>query len=354
MTLLKDKIQADIELKNLTTLKIGGAARFFVSAETEEDVVEAVNFADEHDLPIFVLGGGSNVLISDKGFDGLVLQINLRGIEIVKEDGDETIISAKAGEDWDEFVKLCVEKNLAGIECLSGIPGFVGATPIQNVGAYGQEVSETISRVKVFDRKSKEILTLNNSECKFTYRASIFNTTDKNRFVVLQVNYKLQKNGAPKIVYKDLIRFFDGKNPDLKETREAVCRIRAEKAMLVRQDGLDAQSAGSFFKNPFVTKSQFEKIAETAKTLNLGDVPNFTTDDENVKIPAAWLIENSGFHKGFQKGNAGLSTKHTLALTNRGNAKATEIIALKDEIQREVLKTFGIELKTEPVFVGFT
>lgn len=351
--MVKNKIQANVELKDLTTLKIGGAARFFVSTETEEEVVEAVKFADENDLQIFVLGGGSNVLISDKGFDGLVLQINLRGIEVEKEDGDEVIVSAKAGEDWDEFVKFCVEKNLAGIECLSGIPGFVGGTPIQNVGAYGQEVSETITRVKAFDRKSKEILTLNNDECKFTYRASIFNTTDKNRFIVLQVNYKLKKNGDPKIVYKDLIQFFDAKNPDLQETREAVCRIRREKAMLVRQGGLDAQSAGSFFKNPIVSKSQFEKVSETAKKANFGDVPNFKADGENVKIPAAWLIEKSGFHKGFQKGNAGLSTKHTLALTNRGDATAAEIIALKDEIQRKVLEIFGIELKTEPIFVGF-
>lgn len=351
--MLKNKIRENIELKDLTTLKIGGAARFFVSTETAQEVVEAVEFADENDLQIFVLGGGSNVLISDEGFDGLVLQINIKGIEIEKEDGDEVIVSAKAGEDWDEFVKFCVEKNLAGIECLSGIPGFVGGTPIQNVGAYGQEVSETISRVVVFDRKSKEILTLNNEECKFTYRSSLFNTTAKNRFIVLQVNYKLKKNGEPKLVYKDLIQFFDGKNPDLKETREAVCRIRAEKAMLVRQGGLDAQSAGSFFKNPIVSKPQFEKISETAKKLNLGDVPNFKADGENVKIPAAWLIEKSGFHKGFQKGNAGLSTKHTLALTNRSDATAEEIIALKDEIQRKVLQIFGIELKTEPVFVGF-
>lgn len=351
--MLKNKIQENIELKNLTTLKIGGAARFFVSAETENEAVEAVKFADENDLEIFVLGGGSNVLISDKGFDGLVLHVNIKGVEIEKDDGDFVIVAAKAGEDWDEFVEFCVERNLAGVECLSGIPGLVGGTPIQNVGAYGQEVSETVTRVKVFDRKSKEILTLNNSECRFAYRASIFNTTDKNRFIVLQVNYKLKKNGVPKIVYKDLIEFFDGKNPDLKETREAVCKIRAEKAMLVRQGGLDAQSAGSFFKNPLVTKSQFEKISVTAKNLNLGDVPNFAADDDKVKIPAAWLIEKSGFYKGFQKGNAGLSTRHTLALTNRGDAKAWEIIALKDEIQRKVFEIFAVELKTEPVFVGF-
>lgn len=351
--MLKNKIQENIELKNLTTLKIGGAARFFVSAETEDEAVEAVKFADENDLQIFVLGGGSNVLISDKGFDGLVLHVGLKGVEIEKTDGDDVIVSAKAGEDWDEFVDFCVERNLAGIECLSGIPGFVGGTPIQNVGAYGQEISQTITRVRVFDRKSKEILTLNNSECRFAYRASIFNTTDKNRFIVLQVNYKLKKNGAPKIVYKDLIEFFGGKNPDLKETREAVCQIRAEKAMLVRQDGLDAQSAGSFFKNPIVSKAQFETISGAAKKSNFGDVPNFPADDENVKIPAAWLIEKAGFHKGFQKGNAGLSTRHTLAVTNRGDAKASEIIALKDEIQRKVFEVFGIELKTEPVFVGF-
>ena len=351
--MIKNKIRQNIELKDLTTLKIGGAARFFVSAETEEDVVEAVNFASENELEIFVLGGGSNVLVSDKGFDGLVLQINLKGIEIENKNDENVIVTAKAGEDWDEFVAFCVEKNLAGVECLSGIPGFVGGTPIQNVGAYGQEVSETIRAVKVFDRKSQEILTLNNSECKFTYRSSIFNSTDKNRFIVLAVDFDLKKNGSPKIVYKDLIQMFGGEIPDLRETREAVRRIRAEKAMLVRQGGLDSQSAGSFFKNPVVTSAEFERIAEAAKKNGLGDVPNFKTDDGSIKIPAAWLIEKSGFHKGFQKGNVGLSTRHTLALTNRGNASALDIIALKNEIQKRVSDTFGIELQTEPVFIGF-
>ena len=245
-TLIKQKIKENIELKNFTTLKIGGLARFFISAETEQDVVEAVAFAEENELEIFILGGGSNILVSDNGFDGLVLQINLKGIEIENEDGEKVRISAKAGEDWDEFTALCIEKNLAGIECLSGIPGFVGGTPIQNVGAYGQEVSETIKTVRVFDRKSKEILNLNNSDCKFTYRSSIFNTTEKNRFIVLAVIYELVKNGKPKIVYQDLMQIFEGKSPDLRETREAVCRIRAEKAMLVRQGGLDSQSVGSF------------------------------------------------------------------------------------------------------------
>lgn len=352
--MLKTKIRENVELKDLTTLEIGGPARYFVSAETEQEVSEAVAFAVENDLDVFVLGGGSNVLIADEGFDGLALRINLLGIEIENENADGTVVvTAQAGEDWDRFVAFCVERNLAGLECLSGIPGLVGGTPIQNVGAYGQEVSETISAVRVFDRKSGEILTLTNADCKFTYRASLFNTTAPDRFIVLAVSYELKKNGAPKIVYKDLVEFFGDRRPSLAETREAVCRIRAEKAMLVRQGGSDARSAGSFFKNPVVSREKFAEIVEIARNLKIGPVPNFPVDENNVKVPAAWLIEKSGFHKGFQKGNAGLSTRHTLALTNRGNATAREIIELKNEIQKKVLARFGIELKTEPVFVGF-
>lgn len=351
--MIKTKIKENIELKNLTTLKIGGLARFFVSAETVQDVVESVAFAQENDLNLFVLGGGSNVLIADDGFDGLVLHINLKGIEIENENDSNIKVTAQAGEDWDEFVDFCVAKNLAGIECLSGIPGLVGGTPIQNVGAYGQEISETITGVKVFDRKSREILELKNDDCKFTYRSSIFNSSEKNRFIVLSVIYELRKNGTPKIVYKDLLELFEGKTPDLHETRVAVCRIRAEKAMLVRQVGLDSQSAGSFFKNPVVGLKKFAEIVETATKMGIEKVPNFYVDGKNVKVPAAWLIEKAGFQKGFVKGNAGLSTKHTLALTNRGNAKAKDIIELQNEIQKTVKEIFKIELKPEPVFVGF-
>jgi len=342
------KIEEKVLLAPLTTLKIGGTARFFVRAETENQVIEAMNFADENDFPVFVLGGGSNVLIADKGFDGLVLQIALMGIEV-----QENLITAQAGEDWDEFVAFCVKRKLAGIECLSGIPGLVGGTPIQNVGAYGQEVSETIRAVRVYDRKTKEILELNTEECKFTYRTSLFNTTEKNRFIVLAVTYLLTENGKPKIVYKDLLDFFDGKRPSLKQTREAVCEIRAKKAMLVRQGGLDSNSAGSFFKNPIVSNEHFAKIVEIAENTGIQTVPNFPVNENQVKIPAAWLIEQSGFQKGFQKGRAGLSTKHTLALTNRGNATAEEIIELKNEIQSKVIGKFNIELIPEPVFIGF-
>ena len=341
------RIQENVPLASLTTLKIGGAARLCVRAETEDHLIEAFNFAEENGFELFILGGGSNILIADNGFDGLVLQIALKGISV-----EGNLVTAAAGEDWDEFCGFCVENNLAGIECLSGIPGFVGGTPVQNVGAYGQEVSETIVSVRVFDRKSKELLELTNADCKFGYRTSIFNTTDKNRFIVLSVTYKLKPGGKPKIVYKDLREAFGEHKPDLIETRETVRKIRAKKAMLVRQGGSDSNSAGSFFKNPIVEQVKFAEIVETAKKLGIENVPSFIADDSKVKIPAAWLIEKSGFHKGFKKGNAGLSTKHTLALTNRGGATAFEILALKDEIQKKVKEQFDVELIPEPVFVG--
>ncbi len=341
-------LEENVPLAPLTTLKIGGAARFFVRAETENQVTEAFQFAEENEFELFVLGGGSNILIADEGFDGLVLQIALKGISV-----RENLVTAQAGEDWDEFVAFCVGKNLAGIECLSGIPGYVGGTPVQNVGAYGQEVSETIASVRVFDRKTKDLLELSNADCKFSYRTSIFNTTAQDRFIVLAVTFDLPAGGEPKIVYKDLREFFGDRQPNLAETREAVRRIRGEKAMLVRQGGLDANSAGSFFKNPVVSNEKFAEIVEIAKNSGIKNVPGFGVDDKSLKISAAWLIEQSGFHKGYRKGNAGLSTKHTLALTNRGNASASEILDLMVEIQLKVKENFRVELKPEPVFVGF-
>jgi UDP-N-acetylmuramate dehydrogenase len=342
------KIEQNIPLAPLTTLKIGGAARFFVRAETENHVAEAFKFAAENGFDIFILGGGSNVLIADEGFDGLVLQIALKGIAV-----KENLVTAQAGEDWDEFVAFCVERNLAGVECLSGIPGFVGGTPVQNVGAYGQEVSETIVSVRVFDRKSQEILELTNADCKFSYRTSIFNSTDQNRFIVLAVTYALETGGEPKIVYHDLREFFAARRPTLPETRAAVRQIRAAKAMLVRQGGADADSAGSFFKNPVVGGEEFEKIKGIARSFGIENVPSFKAGENAFKIPAAWLIEQSGFHKGFCMGRAGLSTRHTLALTNRGGATAREILVLKSEIQLKVKEKFGLALVPEPVFVGF-
>ncbi len=346
-------IEKDISLSEFTTFKIGGRAGFFASAKSETDVVEALQFANQKDLNIFILGGGSNVLIADEGFDGLVLQITLKGISISQKKNKIVCVAAQAGEDWDEFVKLCVEKNLQGVECLSGIPGFIGGTPVQNVGAYGQEVSETILMVRCFDRKNEKIVELTNADCEFAYRTSLFNTTEKNRYIVLAVTYALKVDGEPKIIYRDLQNYFGDKKPNLKETREAVISIRAKKSMVINPQDPNSRSAGSFFKNPIVTKEKFTEIEKLARLSGTEAVPFFKVDDNKVKIPAAWLIEKTGFHKGFQKGAVGLSTNHTLAIVNLGNAKAADVLALRDEIQTKVNLCFRVELKPEPVFVGF-
>ena len=346
-------IEKNVSLAEFTTFKIGGRAGFFASAGSETEVVEALQFAKQNNLNVFILGGGSNVLIADEGFDGLVLQIALKGISISR--GDEKIVrvTAQAGEDWDEFVKLCVQKNLQGVECLSGIPGWVGGTPVQNVGAYGQEVSETIASVQCFDRESEKVIELTNAECKFAYRTSLFNTIERNRYIVLAATFALRTNGEPKIVYRDLQNYFGDRKPNLRETREAVIKIRAAKSMVIDPQDPNSRSAGSFFKNPIVTKEKFTEIEELAHLSGIEIVPFFTVDNNSVKIPAAWLIEKSGFHKGFQKETVGLSTNHTLAVVNLGNAKAADILALKDEIESKVKHCFQVELKPEPVFVGF-
>ena len=336
-------IQEKISLAPLTTLEVGGTARFFLRAENDQQIIEGFGFASREGLPVFVLGGGSNVLISDKGFTGLVIQIALRGVV-----EDDSTVSAAAGENWDSLVAYCVSEKLAGLECLSGIPGTVGGTPVQNVGAYGQEVSETIVSVRCYDRAKDAIVELTNEQCGFSYRTSIFNTSERDRYVVLAVVYSLTKNGRPKIAYKDLVDHFANRDPSLAETREAVLSIRRLKSMVIDPGDSNRRSAGSFFKNPIVDAEKFESIAERYSS----QVPHFPSSNGNIKIPAAWLIEKAGFHKGFVMGNAGISTKHTLAIINRGGATAAEIIALQSSIQSAVSETFGIELIPEPVFIG--
>jgi UDP-N-acetylmuramate dehydrogenase len=338
-------IQENVPLAPLTTLRVGGPARLFAVAKTEDDVAEAFEYARSHDDPVFVLGGGSNILVSDTGFDGLAIQIALKGIK-----ADGPLLTAAAGEDWDHFVESCIEQQLAGVECLSGIPGFVGGTPVQNVGAYGQEVSETIVSVRCFDRETNEFVDISNNQCKFEYRKSIFNSSELDRYVVLSVTYKLEPGGAAKIAYKDLREIVDGQNPTLKQVREAVLKIRRSKSMVIDANDANSRSAGSFFKNPIVPKVKVDEIVEKFLIPN---VPNFRVNDTEVKIPAAWLIENAGFSKGFVYGNAGISSNHSLAIINRGGANANEIIELKNMIQTAVREKFGIELQPEPIFVGF-
>jgi UDP-N-acetylmuramate dehydrogenase len=300
-------------------------------------------FAEKEDLSVFVLGGGSNVLVSDRGFDGLVIQISLTGTAF---NGPE--VRAAAGENWDRLVESCVERNLGGLECLSGIPGTVGGTPVQNVGAYGQEVSETVISVRCYDRHLKKIVDLSNDECGFSYRRSIFNTSQRDRYVVLSVAYRLHQLGRPKIVYKDLVEEFTMRQPTLKEARAGVLRIRSAKSMVINADDPNRRSAGSFFKNPVVDRWVVDDIQD-----NLGEwVRQFPEPGTKVKIPAAWLIEHAGFYKGYVMGNAGISTNHTLAIINRGGASAAEIVALKDAIQLAVKAKFGLDLVPEPVFIG--
>ncbi len=337
------EIKENISLAPLTTLEIGGPARYFVRAESEEALVEAVEYAAMHTLPLFVLGGGSNILVSDAGFDGLVVQIAIDGI-VSEEDFSFTV---GAGEDWDGFVEHAVDHRFAGVECLSGIPGFVGGTPVQNVGAYGQEVAGTIRSVRCLDRTTDSIVVLDNEACKFTYRRSIFNSTERDRYIVLSVAFDLVPNGEPLLVYKDLVEHFQDRKPSLAEVRQAVLNIRRSKSMVIDAEDPNSRSAGSFFKNPVVERSVLEMIQA-----EFDRVPYFDAGDK-VKIPGAWLIENAGLHKGFRLGNAGISSNHTLALVNSGGATAAEIIALKDLIQQRVAERFAIALETEPIMVGF-
>ena len=348
-------IQKNVPLAPLTTLKVGGPARFFVETRTEEEVHEALGQASLRGLEGFILGGGSNLLVADSGFDGLVVQIALKGIAAqpsvaTATNGEPTIITVQAGEDWDSFVEYCVDRDLAGIECLSGIPGFVGGTPVQNVGAYGQEVSETIVSVRCLDRESLNVVTLSKDDCGFSYRKSIFNSTLRFRFVVLSVTFALKPSGEPKIVYKDLKEHFAGRLPSLAETRAAVLNIRTAKSMVIDPEDPNSRSAGSFFKNPIVERSMLEQIAEAA---SVDAVPHFDVGDDMVKVPAAWLIEQAGFYKGYTMGNAGISANHSLALINRGGASAREIVELKDRIICTVEEMFGMTLIPEPVFIGF-
>jgi UDP-N-acetylmuramate dehydrogenase len=345
-------IKKDFLLAPLTTLEIGGAARFFVEATNETEILAALKFACKNNLKVFILGGGSNLVVSDEGFDGLVIKINLRGVEFT---GDGAVYAA-AGENWDALVEQSVERNLAGIECLSGIPGTAGATPIQNVGAYGQEVSQTIKTVSVLDRADFKIKTLANKDCGFAYRASIFNTTAKDRFVILAVKFQLRPDGSPFLGYKDLQNFFIAcqRKPTLPEVRRAVLEIRRAKSMLIDAKDENRRSVGSFFKNPIVTQPQLAVIEKTARQSNLISddeiVPRFPVA-KNYKIPAAWLIEKSGFRKGFKRGRVGISTRHTLALVNCGGATATEILDFAYEIQERVKNIFNLDLQPEPIFV---
>jgi len=353
-------------LSSFTTLGVGGPARWFAEATDEEEIAEAAAWAAKRSAAIFVLGGGSNLLASDAGFDGLVLRVGLRGIEVaeaadssVPDSTVPVIYSVAAGEEWEHCVQQMVDDGCAGVECLAGIPGTVGGTPVQNVGAYGQEVSSVIDRVRAFDLLEQAFVELPATECGFGYRRSRFNTRDRARYVVTRVDFRLMRGGRPTVRYADLNKALaeeagKGGEPSLADVAAAVRRVRRSKGMLLVDGDPDCKSAGSFFKNPVVTEEQFLQIANVSHMTP----PRFPagTDAQNmalVKVPAAWLIEQAGFSKGFAMGRAGISSRHTLALINRGGATAAEILTLAEQICSTVEGRFGIRLEMEPVMVGF-
>jgi UDP-N-acetylmuramate dehydrogenase len=345
------QIREHVPLAPLTTIGIGGPARYFVRAATVDEIREGIDWARERTLPLFILGGGSNLLIADEGFPGLVVHVDLRGVT-VESSNDFVIVKVAAGEPWDAFVARAAKSGWAGVECLSGIPGSTGATPIQNVGAYGQDVSETIIRVEVLDRTTGRVRTFTNEECRFGYRASLFKNIEKDRYVVLNVTFRLKRGGPAAVRYPELRRYVEEQKialDDLVAVRGAVISIRKRKGMVIDPHDPDTRSDGSFFMNPVLPAADFERFRSTAP-----DAPNFPAEDGTVKLSAAWLIEHAGFQKGFVHGNVGLSSKHTLALINRGGGTAREATELVRMIQDAVRSKFGIEIHPEPNFVGFS
>jgi len=348
------QIRENVLLAPMTTLGVGGPARYFIEARAEAEVIEAVEFARSRRLPLFVLGGGSNLVVADKGFGGLVLKIAITGISRGDTTSGSVIFTAGAGVEWDTLVEQTVAADCAGLECLSGIPGTVGGTPIQNVGAYGQEVSQTIEQMRVLDLQSLAVETMSNADCGFGYRSSIFNTTERGRYIILSVSFSLRRGGSPTLDYPDLRMFFGSSSrvPSLGEVRDAVREIRHRKSMLIVPGDDDARSVGSFFRNPVLPQNAVDQLAARLAASGL-QLPSYPAAEGFRKVPAAWLVEHAGFAKGCTRGRAAISRKHALAIVNRGGANAAEILALKDEIQTRVLDEFGIRLEPEPMFVGF-
>jgi UDP-N-acetylmuramate dehydrogenase len=349
MTSPELQIQENVRLAPLTTLGVGGSARYFCAVTSVEEVKQAVIFARDRQLKLFVLGGGSNVVVADEGFNGLVLHVAILGIE----DSPLAVLNVGGGVNWDEFVTFCVGRGYGGVECLSGIPGSVGGTPVQNVGAYGQEVSETIRSVLAFDLREGRVRELKDNECGFAYRSSIFNTGERGRYIILRVTYELRPEAEPLLRYADLQEYFAGheRKPSLSDVREAVLKIRASKGMVIDPNDPDSRSAGSFFKNPVLSADQYKRLSEKAAERRL-KVPSYPALAQQSKVSAAWLVENSGFHKGYVKGRVGISNKHSLAIVNCGGATAAEVLLLRDEIQRRVDEIWGVRLQPEPVVVG--
>lgn len=339
-------------LAPLTTLQLGGPAAEFVQIDSRARLAEALAHAAREQLELAVLGGGSNLIVGDAGFPGLVAHMQLRGLELVRDEHAATL-TVQAGEPWEDVVELAVSEGLAGIECLTGIPGSTGATPIQNVGAYGQDVSEVIEAVEVFDRVRGELAWLAREQCAFGYRESLFKRAP-NAFVVLSVRFRLRTDGRASVRYGELARALAPRThgPSLAEVRAAVRALRADKGMLLEPGAL--ASAGSFFTNPIVTRAQFDQLVTRALVAGViadaSELPHYpTSDPQEVKLAAAWLIERAGVHKGLRVGAFGISPRHALALVHHGGGSTAELLRFAATIQQRVRDVFGLGLELEPV-----
>ena len=335
------------DLRDYTSLRVGGPAKKFVEVGTETEIIAAIEAAG--DSPILIIGGGTNILVADSGFEGTVIRITSHSMKSEVDACSGATLTIGAGEDWDDFVSRTLERGFAGLETLSGIPGSVGAAPIQNIGAYGHEVSESITRVRTYDRQAKALKTFTNSECEFSYRNSHFKA-HPGRYVILDVQFNLRMGEVTTaITYAELAKKLGvevGEKASVLETRKAVLELRSAKGMLLNPSDRDSWSAGSFFTNPIVTKEIAAQLPEGA--------PQWPTADGMIKMSAAWLIEHSGVHKGDSHGGARVSTKHVLALTNAGNATATDIAELAKSAQKSVFEKFGITLEAEVNLIGIT
>ena len=334
-------------LSNFTTLKVGGPAQKIVHAHTEDELVEFVKAADKAGEQVLILGGGSNLLISDAGFAGTVIRVESKGNALDYDACSGGMIEVSAGEDWDKFVALTIEKGFADLESLSGIPGTIGGAPIQNIGAYGHEVSETIARVKAYDRTKGEITTFTNEQCRFSYRNSVFKA-EAGRYVILNVIFQLRKGEKSlPITYAELAKFLSiniGDRAPVVEVRKAVLQLRGRKGMLIDAGDVNSNSAGSFFVNPILNKEIADKLP--------ADAPRWPQTDGRIKTSAAWLMEHAGVNKGEKLAGAQISNKHVLALTNSGDATAGDIVELAKRARAKVFEKFGVKLEAEVQLVG--
>ena len=333
------------ELSKYTSFRVGGPASKIVQVSTEAEIIAAIEAAG--DSPILIMGGGTNVLISDKGFAGTVIRISNNSVQSEVDACSGATLTIGAGEDWDTFVQTTIDRGFAGLETLSGIPGTVGAAPIQNIGAYGHEVAEFITRVRTYDRQEKALKTFTNSECQFSYRNSYFKA-HPGRYVVLDVQFQIRRGElSDPITYVELAKKLGvepGDKAPVAATRAAVLELRASKGMLLSPDDHDSWSAGSFFTNPIISQQAADQLPNAA--------PKWPLNDGRVKVSAAWLIENAGIHKGDEVGGARISTKHVLALSNSGNATASDIAELAKRARNQVKEVFGITLEAEVNLIG--